>query len=386
MERSFFILVKSPLGNQYLGRAEVTIEIQDSQKKSLARIIRQLRYTRPTLPAELENLGDISEIFIIPTQKNAQSLFMQAEDLESRRTITEFSLLSQRTKASNNDTLAIETFFLATAQISQENLFSSAAFGRSLRLGTRADLLIQTSSNSGSVPVIQWRLEGEAVFPYAGRITVEGSGESTLSQMELVPALSENNLLFGAQPASNRNIHVVRLPMHRLGTGNYRIHFIVESGKDSMRMEFPVNVVWRRMPSSLLNQDLSIDALRHIMQPDEFEDLRSISSRKQAERFQSYWHAKDNDTSEAFNPVMQEYYRRVDISNRRFSSEREPDGYRTDRGRTFILYGPPTSTERILRSGGGFSEIWYYQPLKKKYVFIAAGRNAIPVLQQIESL
>ncbi|RPH31043.1 GWxTD domain-containing protein, partial [bacterium] len=46
-----------------------------------------------------------------------------------------------------------------------------------------------------------------------------------------------------------------------------------------------------------------------------------------------------------------------------------PDGSRTDRGKIYILYGPPTSMDRSLDPAAGFQETWIYEKLGKRFVF-----------------
>jgi hypothetical protein len=67
---------------------------------------------------------------------------------------------------------------------------------------------------------------------------------------------------------------------------------------------------------------------------------------------------------------MAEYYRRVDHATRNFGTLRIPDGSRSDMGKIFILYGPATRTERSLNPGGGHIETWFYDRLRKKFVFV----------------
>jgi len=83
---------------------------------------------------------------------------------------------------------------------------------------------------------------------------------------------------------------------------------------------------------------------------------------------------------------MVEYYRRVDIANRRFSSSREMDGYKSDQGRIFILYGSPSRTERLFSPSSPAREVWTYTQLKKRFIFEDQRRSGIYVLISIENL
>ena len=54
---------------------------------------------------------------------------------------------------------------------------------------------------------------------------------------------------------------------------------------------------------------------------------------------------------------------------------RQPDGTRTDRGRIYILYGPPSSTERKLNPSGAYREVWTYGRLGRTFVFEDQNRS-----------
>jgi hypothetical protein len=53
---------------------------------------------------------------------------------------------------------------------------------------------------------------------------------------------------------------------------------------------------------------------------------------------------------------------------------------RSDRGKIYILYGPPTNIERVLDPSAGFKETWTYEKLKRSFVFVDRARNGIYVL------
>ncbi|KPJ49457.1 MAG: hypothetical protein AMJ41_02970 [candidate division Zixibacteria bacterium DG_27] len=65
----------------------------------------------------------------------------------------------------------------------------------------------------------------------------------------------------------------------------------------------------------------------------------------------TFWEAKDPDPSTALNEFKIQHYARWDYANERFSRFKgegeEPEGWKTDRGRVFIIYGPPDEVERF---------------------------------------
>jgi hypothetical protein len=83
---------------------------------------------------------------------------------------------------------------------------------------------------------------------------------------------------------------------------------------------------------------------------------------------------------------MTEYYRRVDLAMRTFGTLRQPDGFRSDRGRIYVLYGPPTTTDRTLNPVSGFQEIWTYGHLKKQFMFVDQNKSGNYVLVSTTAL
>jgi hypothetical protein len=83
---------------------------------------------------------------------------------------------------------------------------------------------------------------------------------------------------------------------------------------------------------------------------------------------------------------MTEYYRRVDHAVRTFGTLRQPDGFRSDRGKVYILYGPPTKTDRMLDPDAGFREVWIYERLNKKFTFADENKSGNYVLVNTSTL
>jgi len=87
----------------------------------------------------------------------------------------------------------------------------------------------------------------------------------------------------------------------------------------------------------------------------EYRDLRRESNRKLA--VDDFWLKRGNSV-ERSRELIRVYYNRVVYSNLYFTSNKE--GWKTDRGMIFILFGPPA---RIRMTGNG--ERWYYYERRK---------------------
>ena len=95
------------------------------------------------------------------------------------------------------------------------------------------------------------------------------------------------------------------------------------------------------------------EALVYIARPDELEHILSAPAAPQMkERFDTFW-AERMPNREAALSLLQSYYSRVEEANMLFSNHKE--GWKTDPGMIYIVFGPPAYTERQ-----AFRHDWYY--------------------------
>ena len=111
----------------------------------------------------------------------------------------------------------------------------------------------------------------------------------------------------------------------------------------------------------------------YIITPEETAVFKSLRTTEEKEQFiEQFWARRDSDPATAVNEFKEEHYRRITYANDNFKSA--VDGWFTDRGRIYIVFGPPTSIERNptggtyirpLSEGGGITdtypfEVWHY--------------------------
>ncbi len=106
-----------------------------------------------------------------------------------------------------------------------------------------------------------------------------------------------------------------------------------------------------------------VDPIRYISTTSEYKRVKNAVNQKK--EVESFWLkiGKDENTAKL---LIREYYSRVEIANHNFSSYKE--GWKTDRGIIFIVYGQPTN---IFKDAN--KEIWTYGEenniLSVKFVF-----------------
>nr|BCX01940.1 MAG: hypothetical protein KatS3mg041_1986 [Bacteroidota bacterium] len=154
--------------------------------------------------------------------------------------------------------------------------------------------------------------------------------------------------------------------------GAYRVElrwWHAASGRWEVR-SWPLRTYWTDMPAVLYDAELSVEVLRYIASEEEWRAIRRARSPEERwERFMAFWRQRDPTPETAYNELMVEFYRRVQEAQERFSTPRTA-GWRSDRGRIYITYGPPARIERRYPPGRPTEEVWYYDS-GPQFVFVA---------------
>ncbi|MDA2930011.1 GWxTD domain-containing protein, partial [Acidobacteria bacterium AH-259-O06] len=118
-----------------------------------------------------------------------------------------------------------------------------------------------------------------------------------------------------------------------------------------------------------LNEDV-----KYIITAEEKTVFEQLITAEEKEQFiEQFWYRRDPDLTTSINEFKEEHYRRIAYTNERFSSGLP--GWQMDRGRTYIIHGPPDEIDshasggtynRSLDEGGGITstfpfEIWRYR-------------------------
>ncbi len=101
---------------------------------------------------------------------------------------------------------------------------------------------------------------------------------------------------------------------------------------------------------------------------EQYEKLDSLNAKR--EFLYKFWKKRDPIPETEQNEYKNEYLKRVEFCNARFHTFRK-EGYKTDRGRIYLQYGPP---DRIDRYPNELNmkpyEIWQYQSIEGGVIFV----------------
>ncbi len=103
---------------------------------------------------------------------------------------------------------------------------------------------------------------------------------------------------------------------------------------------------------------------------DKFERLNNLEGKRTF--INDFWKSRDANPSTPENEFFREYLGRIEIANQRYGAMGKP-GWKTDRGRVFLLYGEPTEIERYPNQLETRPyEIWQYNGIEGGVYFVFA--------------
>jgi GWxTD domain-containing protein len=110
----------------------------------------------------------------------------------------------------------------------------------------------------------------------------------------------------------------------------------------------------------------------YIISKNEKEVFKNMTTGEQREEFiRKFWERRDPTPRTPFNEFKEEHYRRIEYAKRRYFEGTA--GWRSDRGRVYIMFGPPDFFETNPGGGRGFlfdasgptaefpAEVWTYR-------------------------
>ncbi len=105
-----------------------------------------------------------------------------------------------------------------------------------------------------------------------------------------------------------------------------------------------------------------LSKVRYIITEEERRTFLQLSDSEKPQFIKDFWSRRDPDPYTEVNEFQEEYFQRLASSDRLFIGEGKP-GWLTDRGKIYILFGPPTDRITSPMSGDVYSrcqEVWYY--------------------------
>ncbi len=147
---------------------------------------------------------------------------------------------------------------------------------------------------------------------------------------------------------------MIEFPFERPEEGSYRFEVTVEGAGTEEQEEISnardFSVMGENFPRIQTPQELA-EPLVYLMDENEYEELMTIRDPAEVkEAVDRFWLSNIRSVERA-RQVIALYYERVEEANRMFTNFKE--GWKTDRGMVYILFGPPSRVENRINT-----EIW----------------------------
>ena len=112
----------------------------------------------------------------------------------------------------------------------------------------------------------------------------------------------------------------------------------------------------------------------YLITEDEKATFKALRNDEERENFiEQFWIRRNPDQRLSYNPFREEHYRRIAYANERFASG--VPGWKTDRGRIYIVFGEPAEIESH-PAGGTYERLpWEGGGTTSTYPFVSPHRR-----------
>jgi GWxTD domain-containing protein len=372
---------------------EILVELIDSLDFSKARDIRRFDIGADRIEDDLNPKVWYQGFVSFNVSPGLYRIIIEANDLESTR-----SFLDRKStiRAKKFDLHAFETstplFVYWTNNSFPPKGINPENFGGNLEFGAGSALFFELFSNVS--------LEKPITIDYSFSAREGPDEESTVvfadtihrpmtfSDFDLEPAGTDGSIRYDVATSGNAGLVGIVVPFasKKLPLRRFTLTLTVKQDTSKTKINKSFQTVWPEMPTSLKDVDRALQALHYITTEEVLDSLTEGSFETRRNNLEAFLATRDTTPETAYNEIMTEYYRRVDYASRSFGTINESDGAETDRGRIYILHGPPTKRERKLDPSSGFQEVWVYEDLNKKFIFIDTRKSGDYVLSYTQDL
>jgi GWxTD domain-containing protein len=187
-----------------------------------------------------------------------------------------------------------------------------------------------------------------------------------------VADLSEHQVLYGKRRVlltGKDDDYLIAFSVDEWEPGVYRVNLRARAYAPERDATASVDIrvdVTRAMLGA--NFENTVEILEIIASKDELKALRDAPEAARADEWARFWAARDPDASTVENEALTRHLERVQYVVKEFSQF--GPGWRSDRGRVYIRYGPPEQIDTAMdsRSQGEY-EIWRYYSRNLSFVF-----------------
>jgi GWxTD domain-containing protein len=131
----------------------------------------------------------------------------------------------------------------------------------------------------------------------------------------------------------------------------------------------------------IIKPDSALELMKYLFTSEEAKRIKRLNTEGKNQFFYNYWREKEASDPNSAN----KYFARVAEANTRYSYLKK-SGWKTDRGRVFIMYGEPDNYNRnYLGTSDIDNEVWNYDHLEGGVIFVFKDLNGFGDLELVHS-
>ncbi len=215
--------------------------------------------------------------------------------------------------------------------------------------------------------------------------------EKRLERESRTPDVLVGQFDVGSLPSGSYFLRVALLNNENESVAERSRKFFIYNPDVEREQVAAVEMEFETSPYAAMTEDEVNQSLEHIAIIANDMERRRINRLEDLEgkrRFlMDFWEKRDENPATPINEFRDEFYRRLQYANDRYSSNRR-EGWRTDRGRTVIRYGLPSTVEpHLYDRDAAPHEIWEYNniPGEGQAMFVFADVNGFGEFELIHS-
>ncbi len=357
---SRFVFIKD--GNKYKADFRLTVEVTDSLSRHVARQIDEKSISTAKYEETASDNDYFEGLTKIYLKKGNYHLLPIISDINSNREI-KLPEASVNTKSeSTNEFLPPLIVQHTMSNCNEGTYYELTNFNNCFPFSEdEYDLIIPAKDTS---------LKSIHAVLINNIDTVFNSEVSDSFVSSLMPSECGGKIILQSSPdiRATRNF-VIKSFSRKMEEGNLRIFVLKEKIK---KKAAPIvrDIVWFNKPFSLQKPAEAIKLLKFIEKEPVIDSLLKSDPLNYSDVLFGYWKKYDPTAGTEFNPLMYEYYLRVDYAVKHFSTLSGKNGAETDRGITYIKYGNPKSIERFSDDYGKIVEKWVYENPLRVFEFV----------------
>ena len=364
----FTLLDPLTRGPDGMAAYRVTISVRDSANLELV----NQSWTR-TVPARMLSMarGSTLEHFTFAAKPGTYAVELMVRDSASERVARQRVSLTTYAAAP-----PVSDLLLATGMRAADSALSGSELRKGGGIIEAADRPLLTPQQAQ----LGYYLERYSQTPETAAVSVRIVRGDTATVVKTAPQL----VPFGAGGGITRGM----VDLAGLPPGEYGFEVVVKGhdttvtrrapfrmgGMETVAMTAPVAPpdIFAQLSEAQL--DTLYGPLVYLMTSDEMGIYSTLTVQGKRDFLRRFWAKRDPTPATAVNELQVDFYSRIKEANRRFreGGAAEIPGWRTDRGRIFIKYGPPQEVMQRPQAGNTLPyEVWKYTRNRAlKYVFL----------------